>query len=72
MTNLPGTYAPSRADSRTRKGESVYRFMYSRKRGVCSPRWNSLRMTWPIASASAPSVPGWTRSHSSANFVLSA
>ena len=33
---------------------------------------NSLSMTWPIAIASAPSVPGAGVTHSSANFTFSA
>jgi hypothetical protein len=42
------------------------------KYGVRRSAKNSLSTTWPIAIASAASVPGLAGSHSSANFTLSA
>src|SRR5262249_29858445 len=40
-------------------------------RGVGRPVKNSWRRTWPIAMASAPSVPGCGASHSSPNLAAS-
>ena len=42
------------------------------KNGVLASTKNSLSTTWPIAIASAPSVPGAGLTHSSANFTFSA
>ncbi len=73
VRNLAGRWAPSGpASSDTRCGRSVYCFVYSLKYGVSRSTKNSLRMTWPIDIARAPSVPGLMASHSSANFTLSA